>query len=71
MTHIHVDQPELFRHHVQQDDGDGRQSQVIHQYLPREVGELAVYFVWLTIPFWRSVVQGASRGVADWGSPYI
>ena len=25
----------------------------------------------MAIPFWRAVVQGASRGAADWGSAYI
>lgn len=51
--------------------GMSAKAKVIHRYLPREVGELAVYYVWLAIPFWRSVVQGASRGAADWSSPYI
>ncbi|KAK3898445.1 P-loop containing nucleoside triphosphate hydrolase protein [Staphylotrichum tortipilum] len=46
-------------------------AKVIHRYLPREVGELAIYYVWLAIPFWRLIVHGASGGVADWGSAYI
>ena len=51
--------------------GMSAKAKVIHRYLPREVGELAVYYIWLAIPFWRLVVQGASQGKADWGSPYI
>ncbi|KAK4242949.1 hypothetical protein C7999DRAFT_36735, partial [Corynascus novoguineensis] len=51
--------------------GMSAKAKVIHRYLPREVGELVVYYVWLAIPFWRLVVQGASGGTADWGSPYI
>jgi hypothetical protein len=51
--------------------GMSAKAKVIHRYLPREVGELAVYYVWLAMPFWRMVVQRASEGVAVWGSPYI
>ncbi|KAK4170629.1 hypothetical protein QBC36DRAFT_226075, partial [Triangularia setosa] len=51
--------------------GMSAKAKVIHRYLPREVGELAVYYVWLAVPFWRMVVTGASHGKADWSSPYI
>ena len=51
--------------------GMSAKAKVIHRYLPREVGELAVYYVWLAMPFWRMVVQRASEGAAIWGSPYI
>ncbi|KAJ1673709.1 hypothetical protein EV182_004712, partial [Spiromyces aspiralis] len=44
--------------------GMSAKAKVIHRYLPREVGELAVYYVWLAVPFWRLVVQGASQGKA-------
>lgn len=27
--------------------------QVIHRFLPREVGELVVYYLWLVLPFWE------------------
>ncbi|TPX16410.1 uncharacterized protein E0L32_012428, partial [Thyridium curvatum] len=28
---------------------------VIHRYLPREVGELLVWYMWLVLPFWQQV----------------
>lgn len=28
---------------------------IIHRYLPREVGELLVYYLWLVLPFWEHV----------------
>jgi RecQ family ATP-dependent DNA helicase len=28
---------------------------IIHRYLPREVGELLVYYLWLVLPFWEKV----------------
>lgn len=28
---------------------------IIHRYLPREVGELLVWYMWLVLPFWQSV----------------
>ncbi|KAG6998077.1 hypothetical protein FocnCong_v013627 [Fusarium oxysporum f. sp. conglutinans] len=28
---------------------------VIHRYLPREVGELLVWYIWLVLPFWQNV----------------
>ena len=31
--------------------GISAKAKVIHRYLPREVGELAVYYIWLAIPF--------------------
>lgn len=51
--------------------GMSAKAKVIHRYLPQEVGKLAVYYVWLAIPFCRITVKGASKGEADWGSPYI
>jgi hypothetical protein len=51
--------------------GMSAKAKVIHRYIPREVGELVVYYIWLAVPFWRMVVKSASGGKADWGSPYI
>jgi superfamily II DNA helicase RecQ len=46
-------------------------SKVIHRYLPHEVGQLVVYYIWLALPFWRLLGQTATRGrVAD-RSPFI
>lgn len=51
--------------------GMSAKAKVIYRYLPREVGVLVVYYVWLAIPFWRIIVKGASQAAADWGSPYM
>lgn len=37
------------------------QVKVIHRYLPREVGELVVWYLWLVLPFWQQV-QGMMTG---------
>ncbi|KDN59860.1 hypothetical protein CSUB01_11029 [Colletotrichum sublineola] len=37
------------------------QAKVIHRYLPREVGELLVWYLWLVLPFWQEV-QGTVSG---------
>ncbi|KAK7433632.1 hypothetical protein CaCOL14_013366 [Colletotrichum acutatum] len=31
------------------------QAKVIHRYLPREVGELMIWYLWLILPFWQEV----------------
>ena len=36
------------------------QAKVIHRVLPREVGELLVWYLWLVLPFWQQV-QGVIR----------
>jgi hypothetical protein len=51
--------------------GASAKAKVIHRYLPREVGELALYYVWLVLPFWRVLVRAGSGGRSDWGSAYI
>ena len=28
---------------------------IIHRYLPREVGELLVYYLWLVLPLWEKI----------------
>ncbi|KAL8300987.1 hypothetical protein RB593_003818 [Gaeumannomyces tritici] len=46
-------------------------AKVIHRYLPQEVGELVVYYVWLAIPFWQGLVDIGTGGQAEDDSPYI
>lgn len=36
--------------------GSSGKAKVIHRYLPREVGELVVYYIWLALPFWKLLV---------------
>ncbi|KAG8664705.1 uncharacterized protein FPOAC1_013485 [Fusarium poae] len=36
------------------------QAKVIHRYLPRAVGELLVWYLWLVLPFWQQV-QGVVK----------
>lgn len=45
------------------------QTKVIHRYLPREVGELLVWYLWLALPFWQQV-QGIVKD-ADNRSPFL
>ncbi|KDN64750.1 hypothetical protein CSUB01_11123 [Colletotrichum sublineola] len=37
------------------------QAKVIYRYLPQEVGELLVWYLWLVLPFWQEV-QGTVSG---------
>jgi hypothetical protein len=30
-------------------------TKIIHRYLPKEVSELLVYFLWLILPFWQQL----------------
>src|SRR5436309_3473959 len=32
-------------------------EKVIHRYLPQEVGELLLYYIWLVLPFWQQLRQ--------------
>ncbi|KAF6806228.1 hypothetical protein CMUS01_14418, partial [Colletotrichum musicola] len=43
------------------------QAKVVHRYLPREVGELLVWYMWLVLPFWQEV-QGISRQVGRYSA---
>jgi hypothetical protein len=43
--------------------GQTGKGKVIHRYMPREVGELVVYYLWFVSPFWQKV-NGAARGKA-------
>lgn len=45
------------------------QAKVIHRYLPREIGELLVWYLWLVLPFWQQV-QGIVKQ-ADNCSPFL
>ncbi len=35
--------------------GLSSKTKVIHRYLPREVGELVFYYLWLVQPFWEAL----------------
>ncbi|KAG5930765.1 hypothetical protein E4U59_000893, partial [Claviceps monticola] len=37
------------------------QAKIIHRFLPRAVGELLVWYLWLVLPFWQEV-QGMLKG---------
>ena len=37
------------------------QAKVVHRFLPREVGELLVWYLWLVLPFWQQI-QGVIKG---------
>jgi len=50
--------------------GSSGNSKIIHRYLPREVGELMVYYLWLVLPFWESV-QSAFCGTPVTSSAFI
>jgi len=41
---------------------------VIHRYLPREIGELLVWYLWLILPFWQQVQGMLTDGMA---SPFL
>jgi hypothetical protein len=48
---------------------------IVHHWLPREVGELMMYYLWLVLPFWEKVqisVDPDFRGSPFiWGSPAL
>ena len=40
------------------------EAKVIHRYMPREVGELMVWYLWIVLPFWQTmqgIIQGGSE----------
>jgi superfamily II DNA helicase RecQ len=37
---------------------------IIHRYLPREVGELIVYYIWLVLPFERQIIVDELQALA-------
>jgi superfamily II DNA helicase RecQ len=50
--------------------GSSGKSKVIHRYLPREVGELMVYYLWIALPFWQTI-ESALSGEGITTSAYI
>jgi hypothetical protein len=43
--------------------------EIIHRYLPLEVGELVVYYVWLVVPFLEQLhILAPVNGLGDPGS---
>ena len=42
---------------------------IIHRYLPREVGELVVYYLWLILPFWEKLQFQMTGKVSS--SPFL
>ena len=48
----------------------GKQK-VVHRYLPREVGELVVYYVWLVLPFWHLLRAAGTKGKAEAPPSYL
>jgi hypothetical protein len=38
--------------------------------MPREVGELVVYYLWFVSPFWRQINGAARKKVVD-GGEYV
>ena len=38
-------------------------TKLIQRFLPREVGELLVYYLWLVLPFWESIQVVVDRVV--------
>ncbi|KAH5546576.1 hypothetical protein HBI26_254300 [Parastagonospora nodorum] len=45
--------------------GQTGQGKVIHRYVPREVGELVVFYLWFIMPFWRQVCRSSGVGDVD------
>lgn len=42
-------------------------TKIIHRYLPREISELVIYYLWLILPF----VQKMTLLIAEQGDPEI
>ena len=51
--------------------GASAKAKIIHRYLPREVGELLFYYLWLVIPFWRKLEGAFGKGKVKEASPFI
>jgi hypothetical protein len=45
-------------------------TKIIHRYLPKEVGELLVYYLWLVRPFYRKLKLLSLRKT-DRPSPFL
>tara|TARA_R110002003_G_scaffold3363_1_gene25212 strand:- start:1741 stop:2385 length:645 start_codon:yes stop_codon:yes gene_type:complete len=46
-------------------------AKIIHRYLPREVGELLFYYLWIVMPFWRKIEGAVGKEAAKEASPFI
>ena len=46
-------------------------AKIIYWYLPREVGELLFYYLWLVVPFWRKLVAAVGGRKSDWSSAHV
>jgi hypothetical protein len=45
-------------------------TKIIHRYLPNQVGELVIYYLWLILPFWQAIeILALRRG--DPPSPFL
>ena len=42
---------------------------LIYRFLPQEVGEIVIWYLWLVLPFWQAVQ--ASQSLDDQGSPFL
>lgn len=51
--------------------GASAKAKIIHRYLPREVGELLFYYLWIVMPFWRKIEGAVGKEAAKEASPFI
>jgi superfamily II DNA helicase RecQ len=51
--------------------GHSGRAKVIHRYLPQEVGELLLYYLWMVLPFWQRLERALGREVPPEPSPFI
>jgi superfamily II DNA helicase RecQ len=51
--------------------GQSGKAKVIHRYLPREVGELLFYYMWMVLPFWHRLERACGRDVKSEPSLFI
>lgn len=51
--------------------GASAKAKVIHRYLPREVGTVLFYYLWMVVPFWRKLAGAAHSRAIQEASPFI
>jgi hypothetical protein len=51
--------------------GHAQTAKVIHRYLPREVGELLFYYLWIVLPFWQKLERASGQYIGAEPSPFI
>ena len=51
--------------------GVSSKAKVIHRYLPQEVGELQLYYLWIVLPFWRMLQAAFAKEDPKEASSYI